>query len=56
MFQDEPLQLLQWIIIDAAGLATVIGLSEVVENSPLELSLFRIERSEEKEQSEEEEN
>jgi outer membrane lipoprotein-sorting protein len=56
VFQDEPLQLLQWVVIDAAGLATVIGLSEVVENPPLELSLFRIERPEEEEQLEEEEN
>ena len=55
VFQDEPLQLLQWVVIDAAGLTTVIGLSEVAENVPLEASLFRIERPAEEEPEEEEE-
>lgn len=43
VFNDNPLELIQWIVTDEQGLATTVALSEVRRNVDLNPSLFRIE-------------
>lgn len=43
IFADNPLQLTQWIVEDAQGLATTVALSEVRRNVTLEGKMFFIE-------------
>ena len=40
VFQESPFQLTQWVVLDAAGLTTMIGLSDVVLGAPLDPRLF----------------
>ncbi len=43
IFNDNPLELVQWIVTDEQGLTTTVALSEVRRNVELNPSLFRIE-------------
>ena len=43
VFADNPLELRQWIVVDAQGLATTVALSEVRANVQLDPNLFFIE-------------
>lgn len=43
IFNDNPLELTQWIVVDGQGLATTVALSEVRRNVKLDPKLFRIE-------------
>mgnify|MGYP001828040610 CR=1 FL=1 len=43
IFADNPLELTQWIVVDADGLATTIALSDVQRNVTLSAKLFFIE-------------
>ncbi len=43
IFNDNPLELTQWIVTDEQGLTTTVALSEVRRNVDLNPSLFRIE-------------
>ncbi len=40
VFQDKPLELRQWVVLDAQGLNTVVALSDTQINPPLEAGLF----------------
>jgi len=40
VFQEEPFQLVQWVVIDAVGLTTVVGFSEMVLGAPIDGRLF----------------
>ncbi|MEO1490521.1 MAG: outer membrane lipoprotein carrier protein LolA [Pseudomonadota bacterium] len=40
---DNPLELTQWIVVDAEGLATTVALSEIRRNVKLDPNIFRIE-------------
>jgi outer membrane lipoprotein-sorting protein len=42
IFNDNPLELVQWIVTDEQGLTTTIALSDVRRNVDLNPSLFRI--------------
>ncbi len=46
IFTDVPLQLRQWVIVDAQGYATTVALNEVRSNVRLDPSLFVIDESE----------
>ena len=43
IFNDNPLELVQWIVTDEQGLTTTVALSEVRRNVEVDPSLFRIE-------------
>ena len=43
VFTDNPLELTQWIVVDAEGLATTVALSEIRRNVKLDPNLFFIE-------------
>jgi outer membrane lipoprotein-sorting protein len=43
IFNDNPLELVQWIVTDEQGLTTTIALSDIRRNVELNPSLFRIE-------------
>ena len=43
VFNDNPLELTQWIVLDGQGLATTVALSEVQRNVDLDPNLFFIE-------------
>jgi len=43
VFNDNPLELTQWIVLDAEGLATTVALSETRRNVKLDPNLFFIE-------------
>jgi outer membrane lipoprotein-sorting protein len=43
IFNDNPLELVQWIVTDEQGLTTTVALSEVRRNVELNPNLFRIE-------------
>ncbi len=43
VFNDNPLELIQWIVTDEQGLTTTVALSDVRRNVDLNPSLFRIE-------------
>lgn len=43
IFNDNPLELVQWIVTDEQGLATTVALSEVRRNVEINPNLFRIE-------------
>lgn len=43
IFNDNPLQLTQWIVVDAEGLSTTVALSETRRNVELSPKLFFIE-------------
>lgn len=40
VFLEEPFQLAQWVVIDAVGLTTVVGLSELALGVPIDGRLF----------------
>ena len=46
IFNDNPLELVQWIVTDEQGLTTTVALSEVRRNVDLDPSLFRVEEPE----------
>ena len=46
IFSDVPLQLRQWVVVDAQGLTTTVGLSETRTNVTLDPSLFFIDDAE----------
>jgi outer membrane lipoprotein-sorting protein len=41
VFQESPFELQQWVVIDAAGQTTVVGLTELAVDIPLDPRLFR---------------
>ena len=43
IFNDNPLELTQWVVVDGQGLATTVALSEVRRDVKLDPNLFRIE-------------
>ena len=43
VFADNPLELRQWIVVDAQGLATTVALSDMRANVKLDPKLFFIE-------------
>ncbi|MEL6198037.1 MAG: outer membrane lipoprotein carrier protein LolA, partial [Pseudomonadota bacterium] len=43
IFADNPLELRQWVVVDAQGLTTTIALSELRSNVTIRPELFRIE-------------
>ena len=43
IFNDNPLELVQWIVTDEQGLTTTVALSEIRRNVELNPNLFRIE-------------
>jgi outer membrane lipoprotein-sorting protein len=42
IFNDNPLELVQWIVTDEQGLATTVALSEIRRNVELNPNLFRL--------------
>ena len=42
IFNDNPLELVQWIVTDGQGLTTTVALSEIRRNVQLNPSLFRL--------------
>ncbi len=46
IFNDNPLELQQWVVVDAQGLTTTVALSETRANVELDPRLFRIEEPE----------
>ncbi len=43
IFNDNPLELQQWVVVDAQGLTTTVALSEMRANVQLDPKLFRVE-------------
>jgi outer membrane lipoprotein-sorting protein len=46
IFNDNPLELVQWIVTDEQGLTTTVALSEVRRNVELSPKLFRLDEPE----------
>ncbi|MDA1133268.1 MAG: outer-membrane lipoprotein carrier protein LolA [Proteobacteria bacterium] len=40
IFREAPFELAQWVVIDAVGLSTVVGLSELVVGGPIDGAKF----------------